>query len=77
MSEARNKIDDTIDLAMLMRPFLNGKNGAVVMATLCLLMAEAITVINDLKVRDKTVDYVSACVRGYIEQIERVANDPA
>ena len=70
MNEAKSKIDETIDLAMLMRSFLNGKNGAVVMATLCLLTAEAITVINDPKVRDKTVDYVSACIRGYIEQME-------
>jgi len=77
MNEANSQINNTIDLAMLMRPFLTGKDIPVVMGTLCLLMAEALTVVGDPKAMDKNVDLVGVCIRGYIEQIEGMANDPA
>ena len=77
MTEANIQIDDTIDLATLMRPFLTGKDIPVVMGTLCLLMAEALYVVGNPKAVDKNVDLIGICIRGYIEQIKEMANDPA
>ena len=77
MNEANSQIDETINLASLMRAFLVGKDIPVVMGTLCLLMAEAISVVGDPKVVDANVDLVGVCIRSYIEQIEGMANDPA
>ena len=77
MNEANSQVDETINLAGLMRAFLVGKDIPVVMGTLCLLMAEAISVVGDPKVVDENVDLVGVCIRSYIEQIEGMANDPA
>ena len=77
MNEANSQVDETINLAELMRAFLVGKDIPVVMGTLCLLMAEAISVVGDPKVVDENVDLVGVCIRSYIEQIEGMANDPA
>jgi hypothetical protein len=75
MNETNSQIDDTIDLATLMRPFLVGKDIPVVMGTLCLLLAEALTVVGDPKAMDRNVDLIGVCIRGYIEQIGELAND--
>ena len=75
MNEANSQVNETINLAELMRAFLVGKDIPVVMGTLCLLMAEAISVVGDPKVVDENVDLVGVCIRGYIEQIEGMADD--
>jgi hypothetical protein len=75
MTGINNQVDDTINLAGLMRAFLVGKDIPVVMGTLCLLMAEAISVVGDPEVVDENVNLVGTCVRDYVGQLERIAND--
>ena len=77
MNRANSQIDDTVDLAVLMRPFLVGKDIPVVMGTLCLLLAEALSVVGDPKAMDQNVDLIGVCIRGYIDQIGEMENDAA
>jgi hypothetical protein len=75
MTDINNQVDDTINLAGLMRAFLVGKDIPVVMGTLCLLMAETISVVGDPEVVDENVNLVGTCIRSYIEQIKGMADD--
>jgi hypothetical protein len=49
----------------------------VVMETLCMLMAETISVRGSPEMVDKKVDFVGVCVRECIKEIKGMPNDPA
>jgi hypothetical protein len=75
MSTTNNMLDEVVDLATIMRPFLAGKRGPVVMTTLCMLTAEALLYTGALGSIEERMDMVDRCVRDYVTQLERLAND--
>ena len=75
MTDTNNMLDEVVDLATIMRPFLAGKRGPVVMTTLCMLTAEAVLYTGATGNIDERMDMVDRCVRDYVSQLERIAND--
>lgn len=75
MTDTNNMLDEVVDLATIMRPFLAGKRGPVVMTTLCMLTAEAVLYTGAMGNIDERMDMVDRCVRDYVSQLERIAND--
>ena len=75
MNSTNNMLDEVVDLATIMRPFLAGKRGPVVMTTLCMLTAEAVLYTGATGNIDERMDMVDRCVRDYVSQLERIAND--
>ena len=75
MTDTNNMLDEVVDLATIMRPFLAGKRGPVVMTTLCMLTAEAVLYTGANGSIDERMDMVDRCVRDYVSQLERIAND--
>ena len=75
MRDANKLIDECIDLATVMRPFIANKRGPVVMTTLCMLTAEAVLYTGAMGNIDERMDMVDRCVRDYVSQLERIAND--
>ena len=75
MTDTNNMLDEVIDLATIMRPFLLGKRGPVVMTTLCMLTAEALLHTGASGSVDERMDMVDRCVRDYVSQLERLGND--
>ena len=75
MTDTNNMLDEVVDLATIMRPFLAGKRGPVVMTTLCMLTAEAVLYTGATGNIDERMDMVDRCVRDYVSQLERLAND--
>ena len=75
MSGTEKMLDEVIDLATIMRPFLMGKRGPVVMTTLCMLTAEAVLHTGAMGTVDERLAMVDNCVRDYVSQMERIAND--
>jgi len=75
MTDTNNMLDEVIDLATVMRPFLLGKRGPVVMTTLCMLTAEALLHTGANGSIDERMDMVDRCVRDYVGQLERLADD--
>jgi hypothetical protein len=75
MNTTNNMLDEVVDLATIMRPFLAGKRGPVVMTTLCMLTAEAVLYTGASGSIDERMDMVDRCVRDYVSQLERLAND--
>jgi hypothetical protein len=75
MNTTNNMLDEVVDLATIMRPFLAGKRGPVVMTTLCMLTAEAVLYTGATGGIDERMDMVDRCVRDYVTQLERLAND--
>ena len=75
MTDTNNMLDEVVDLATIMRPFLAGKRGPVVMTTLCMLTAEAVLYTGATGNTDERMDMVDRCVRDYVSQLERIAND--
>ena len=75
MTDTNNMLDEVVDLATIMRPFLAGKRGPVVMTTLCMLTAEAVLYTGATGNIDERMDMVDRCVRDYVTQLERIAND--
>jgi hypothetical protein len=68
-------IDECLDLATVMRPFLAGKRGPVVMTTLCMLTAEAVLYTGASGSIDERMDMVDRCIRDYTMRLEDAAND--
>jgi hypothetical protein len=68
-------IDECIDLATIMRPFIANKRGPVVMTTLCMLTAEAIINTGALGSIEERMEMMDNCIRDYVSQLERLAND--
>ena len=77
MTDTNQMLDEVVDLATIMRPFLAGKRGPVVMTTLCMLTAEALLYTGALGSIEERMDMVDRCVRDYVTQLERLGNDPA
>lgn len=75
MTDTNNMLDEVVDLATIMRPFLAGKRGPVVMTTLCMLTAEAVLYTGAMGNIDERMGMVDRCVRDYVSQLERIAND--
>ena len=75
MTDTNNMLDEVVDLATIMRPFLAGKRGPVVMTTLCMLTAEAVLYTGATGNIDERMDMVDRCIRDYVTQLERLAND--
>ena len=75
MTDTNQMLDEVVDLATIMRPFLAGKRGPVVMTTLCMLTAEAVLYTGATGNIDERMDMVDRCVRDYVTQLERLAND--
>ena len=75
MSDTEKMLDEVIDLATIMRPFFMGKRGPVVMTTLCMLTAEAVLHTGAMGTVDERLAMVDNCVRDYVSQMERIAND--
>ena len=75
MSSTNKMIDECLDLATVMRPFLAGKQGPVVMTTLCMLTAEAIiNTVPDVST-EEMFRMVDQCIRDYTMRLEDAAND--
>ena len=75
MSSTNKMIDECLDLATVMRPFLAGKRGPVVMTTLCMLTAEAIiNTVPDVST-EEMFRMVDQCIRDYTMRLEDAAND--
>ena len=75
MSSTNKLIDECIDLATIMRPFLAGKRGPVVMTTLCMLTAEAIiNTVPDVST-EEMFRMVDRCIRDYTHRLEDAADD--
>ena len=75
MSDKETMLNEVIDLATLMRPFLGGKPGPVVMTTLCLLIAESLITTGAPGSIDANINVVTKCVRDYHDQIRRFCDD--
>ena len=75
MTDTNQMLDEVIDLATIMRPFLMGKRGPVVMTTLCMLTAEALLHTGANGTIEERLAMVDNCVRDYVGQLERIAND--
>ena len=75
MTDTNQMLDEVIDLATIMRPFLMGKRGPVVMTTLCMLTAEAVLHTGAMGSVEERLAMVDNCVRDYVIQLERIAND--
>jgi hypothetical protein len=68
-------LDECIDLATIMRPFLFGKRGPVVMTTLCMLTAEAVLNTGAQGSTEEILRMVDHCVRDYVGRLEGAANE--
>jgi hypothetical protein len=77
MNNTESMIDECIDLATIMRPFLMKKRGAVVMTTLCMLAAEAIVNTTVDGRTKRAVHLMNLCVEDYVGQLLKAADDPA
>jgi hypothetical protein len=75
MNTTNNMLDEVVDLATIMRPFLMGKRGPVVMTTLCMLTAEALLHTGANGTVEQRLAMVDNCVRDYVSQLEKIAND--
>ena len=75
MTDTNQMLDEVIDLATIMRPFLLGKRGPVVMTTLCMLTAEAIiNTVPDVST-EEMFRMVDQCIRDYTMRLEDAADD--
>jgi len=75
MSSTNNMLNEVIDLATIMRPFLMGKRGPVVMTTLCLLTAESLINTGAPGLMENNIEMVANCVRDYVVRLERTSDD--
>lgn len=75
MSATDKMLDECIDLATVMRPFIASKRGAIVMTTLCMLTAEAIIDTAPSATREEMFRMVDACIRDYVSRLEEAANE--
>jgi len=75
MTDTNKMIDECIDLGTVMRPFLMGKRGPVVMTTLCMLTAEAIINTAPDASTEEMFRMVDQCIRDYTMRLEDAAND--
>lgn len=77
MNDTNCMIDECIDLATVMRPFIANKRGPIAMTTLCMLTAEAIINTSSDAKREEMFRMVDACIRDYTHRLEDAADDPA
>jgi hypothetical protein len=73
MDETENMVEEVINLATIMRPFLLKKRPPVVMTTLCMLTAEVVMNLRFTSTKAEVLDAVDRGVRDYFEKLEREA----
>jgi hypothetical protein len=75
MNDTNKLIDECIDLATVMRPFIANKRGPVVMTTLCMLTAEAIVNTAPSATTEEMFRMVDQCIRDYTMRLEDASDD--